>query len=160
MWTTIAHLTGAWEALYSNSALLRTCVGFAHTGGLVLAAGSAVVEDRGVLRAARRDAVARLDQLHRLRGAHRGVLVGLGIVIVSGVLLLGSDIDTYLHSAVFWSKMGAVALLVANGGLMVWAGHRADAGHPRAWAWLTRASVASLVLWFTTTLLGAALPNI
>jgi hypothetical protein len=157
----LTHLTNAWAALYANSAPLRTGVGFAHIAGLVGGGGSAIVEDRGILRAARRgDEIARLHQLHRLRGVHRGVIIGLVVVIASGVLLLASDLETYLHSWVFWVKMVAVAVLLANGGLMIWAGHRADGGHPRGWAWLARASIASLTLWSITTLLGAALPNV
>lgn len=157
----LTHLTDAWAALYANSAPLRTGVGFAHIAGLVGGGGSAVVEDRGILRAARRgDETARRHQLHRLRGVHRGVIIGLAVVIASGVLLLASDLETYVHSWVFWAKMIAVVVLLANGGLMIWAGRHADAGHPRGWTWLTRASVASLTLWFVTTLLGAALPNV
>jgi hypothetical protein len=156
----LTHLADAWAALYSNSASLRTGIGFAHIAGLLAGGGSAIVEDRGILRARRGDEGARLQQLHRLRGVHRGVIAGLLVVIVSGGLLLAADLDTYLHSSVFWLKMAAVAVLLINGRLMMWAERRADRRHADGWTWLTRAATASLTLWFIITLLGAALPNV
>jgi hypothetical protein len=159
--TALTHLTDAWAALYSDSALLRTAIGFAHVAGLVAGGGSAVVADRSILRAARRraDPEAR-EQLVRLHAMHRGVILGLGVVIASGLLLFASDVDTYVHSWVFWTKMVAVGGLFLNGAVVMAAERGAAHGHPRGWDRLVRASTASLALWFLTTLLGAALPNV
>jgi uncharacterized membrane protein len=154
------HLTGVWSSWYSNSAVLRTGVGFVHVAGLLAGGGSAVAADRATLVAWRRDANSRLAHVRVLHGTHRIVLIGLVGVFASGVLLLGADTDTYLHSRVFWAKMALIGLLLANGAVVVRAGRRAQHGAQDAWAWLRFGSIASLALWFLTTLLGAALPNV
>lgn len=156
--TLLAPWIDAWTTLYSNSAALRTSVAFAHIAGLVVGGGSAIVADRATLAAWRRDAGARLAQVRVLHATHRGVLVGLGVVTVSGVLLFAADVDTYLDSSVFWVKMGLIALLVANGGVLVAAGRRAQAGQQRAWATLRYGSIASIALWSVTTLLERPFP--
>lgn len=156
----LGHWIATWTSLYSNSAVLRTGVGFAHVAGLLAAGGSAIAADRATLVAWRRDAESRVAHARVLHGTHRVVVVGLIVVSLSGVLLLTADLDTYLYSRVFWTKMGLVALLLANGSLLVHAGRRARTGHQRAWTRLGYGSIASLVLWFATTLLGAALPNV
>jgi uncharacterized membrane protein len=158
LWLT--HLINAWTSLYSNSPVLRTGLGFAHVAGLVAGGGSAIAADRATLVAWRRDAASRLAHVQVLHGTHRVVLIGLTAVFASGLLLLGADTDTYLHSSVFWTKMALVGLLLANGIVLVRAGRRAQHGAQRAWVWLRFGSITSLALWFLTTLLGAALPNV
>jgi uncharacterized membrane protein len=156
----LTHALASWSSAYSNSAVLRTGVGFAHVGGLLAGGGSAIVADRATIAATRLDARSRVAQARALHGTHRIVILGLLIVSVSGVLLLGADLDTYLHSAVFWIKMALVAALVLNGSVLVRAGRRAQAGDIRAWTTLRFGAIASLSLWFAITLLGAALPNV
>ena len=95
-----------------------------------------------------------------LEGTHRIVLCGLAAVAVSGLLLFAADTDTYLYSKFFWIKMGLFVLLMANGALLVSAEREVERGDERAWKRLTLTSGASVVLWFLTTLIGAALPNI
>jgi uncharacterized membrane protein len=160
MLTLLGHWTDAWASLYSNSAALRTGLGFAHIDGLVTSGGSAIAADRATLVAWRQDAASRVAHVRVLHGTHRAVLIGLTVVTISGVLLFASDVDTYLHSRVFWIKMGLIVVLIANGGVLVRAGRRAQTGHQRAWSALGYASIASLLLWFMTTLMGAALPNV
>lgn len=154
------HLVAAWSSIYSNSAVLRTGIGFAHIGGLLAGGGSAIVADRATIAAWRLDAVARTSQVRALHGTHRLVILSLLLVSASGVLLLGADLDTYLHSMVFWIKMAFVAALILNGGILVRAGRRAQRGDAGAWTALRYGAMASLCLWFTITLLGAALPNV
>jgi uncharacterized membrane protein len=156
----LGHWINAWTAVYSDSAALRTAVGFAHVAGLLAGGGGAVAADRATLAAWRHDAARRVEQARAFRGTHRVVVIGLVIVAISGVLLLGADLDTYLHSRVFWIKMGLVVLLLVNGGLLVRASRRAQAGEERAWTRLRYGAMASLTLWFVITLLGAALPNV
>jgi len=156
----LGHWITDWTTLYSNSAMLRTGVGFAHVAGLLAAGGSAIAADRATLVAWRRDAESRQAHARVLHGTHRMVVIGLIVVSASGALLLAADLDTYLHSWVFWTKMGLVALLLVNGTVLVHAGRRAQTGHQRAWTRLGYGSITSLVLWFATTLLGAALPNV
>jgi len=148
----------AWESLYSNSAVLRTLIGFTHVAGLLLGGGCAIVADRATLRAYRRG-TDRTVELATIRSAYRVVIGGLALVTLSGTLLLAADLDTYLHSRVFWTKMALVGLLLVNGlVLRVFAGTAAI--EDARWRRLAYAAGISLSLWFLTTLTGAALPNV
>ena len=156
----VTDLADAWASLYANSAPLRTGVGFAHIAGLVAGGGCAIAADRGTLAALRRDDSERLRQLDALANVHRVVIAGLTVVIVSGLLLLLADLDTYLHQSMFWWKMACVTVLMMNGAWMLRASNQARQGRAGGWSALRRASIVSLMLWFGTTLLGAALPNV
>lgn len=148
----------AWESLYANSALLRTLIGFAHVAGLLVGGGCAIVADRATLRAYRHGG-ERSVELSIIRSAHRIVIGGLVLVTVSGALLLAADLDTYLHSRVFWTKMAFVGLLLVNGAVLRIFAERAAVDDGR-WRGLAYAAGISLSLWFLTTLTGAALPNV
>jgi uncharacterized membrane protein len=148
-----------WTSFYSNHGVVRTVVGFLHIGGLVIGGGCAISADRMTLRAARRSAAERVVQLDALRSTHRIVLVSLGAVLVSGLFLFAADSDSFLHSILFWVKMGLVAALMVNGFLLTRAERQAEIDAVRAWKWLTITSTISVALWMLTTLAGAALPN-
>jgi hypothetical protein len=149
-----------WASLYSHYPLLRTCVGFLHVGGLLVGGGFAIAADRLTALAARQDGPIRNGQLQLLRSTHGIVLAGLAALIVSGVLLLGADLDMYLYSKVFWIKMGMFGLLLGNGVLLVRAERAIDRGNTLGWTRLRAASTFSLILWLATTLAGVALPNL
>ncbi len=149
-----------WTSIFANHAAVRTSVTFIHIAGLIGGGGCAIAADRATLIAARQSVEARDLQLGMLRTTHRVVLFGLALVIGSGVLLFASDVDTFLHSSLFWVKMTLVALLFVNGGVLLEAERRAATGNERAWLALRATAVASLALWFLTTLAGSALPNI
>lgn len=159
MVATLLHLAESWASVYSNSPAIRTTVNFVHIGGLVGGGGCAVAADRDAIVALRHDADWRAHHLRRLLHVHRAVIAGLALVVLSGLLLFAADVDTYWHSSIFWLKMTAVTLLLANGALVVRAGSKAEAGHPSGWRALRTAAIASLVLWALTTLLGVALSN-
>ncbi len=76
------------------------------------------------------------------------------------MLLFAADVETFLYSRIFWLKMGLMVLLLLNGAMLLAGERQVIRGEARAWARLHLAAVASLVLWFLTTLAGAALPNI
>lgn len=152
-------LLASWESIYANSAVLRTLVAFAHIAGLVAGGGAAVVADRAALGVRRRPAPDRAGILAGIRNTHRVVISGLAVVVISGALLLAADSETLLHSWVFWTKMGLLVLLLANGALVGYAERRATAGSAHAWTWIAWTAGASLALWTLTTLLGAALAN-
>lgn len=154
------HLIVWWAAVYADSAPLRTVVEFAHVAGLVAGGGTAIAADRLTLKAARRDERAREQQIRHIENVHRVVLAGLVFVVVSGLLLFLADVDTYLYSKIFWLKMAAVIALFANGARIMIVGRRAEVGSPQGWRQLQHAAVLSLALWFVTTLLGVALPNV
>jgi hypothetical protein len=155
-----AHVIASWASAYADSAVVRTLVGFAHVGGLLVAGGSAIVADRAVLRAARGGHALRERQAAELAATHKTVLFGLTFVMLSGVLLAAADLETYLASTTFWIKMGAIVLLALNGALMMAAGRRIEAGHDGTWRALRATARVSVTLWVVTTLLGAALPNV
>jgi len=155
----IKDAADAWSSMYSNSAAIRSTLAFMHVGGLVGGGGCAIAADRTTLRAMRRGQAALDHELEHLRHIHRVVILGLALVIVSGVLLMFADLDAYLTSAVFWIKMALVAALLGNGALVLRGGHRTHAGDPEGPRLLRIAAIASLTLWFATTLLGAVLPN-
>ena len=56
--------------------------------------------------------------------------------------------------------MALLAALLVNGAFIQLSERHAARGRAGAWARLRRTAVASLFLWFLTTLAGAALPNI
>jgi len=154
------NLLATWASVYSNSALLKTALGFAHLGGLLVAGGGAIAADRAVLTAPQDDADERRRHLAKADATHRYVIAGLVAVMLSGVLLCAADLDTYLASRVFWLKMGLIVVLLGNGLLLARAERAAKSGAASGWPRLRRASVASLALWLITTFLGAALPNV
>jgi hypothetical protein len=149
-----------WSSAYSNSAGLRTAIGFAHIAGLLVGGGCAIAADRMTILAKRWDVSERLSHLRTLRHTHEVVIAGLVAVIGSGLLLLAADPGTFLHSRVFWIKMALVVALMANGWRVWSAGHAALASGTDDWRRLHRAAFASMVLWLVTTLAGAALPNV
>jgi hypothetical protein len=156
----LSHLIESWVSLYANHAALRTCVEFTHIGGLVAGGGCAITADLATISAVRQGPAARTTHLILLKRTHRIVVVGLVALAVSGLLLFGADVQTFLYSRIFWLKMGLMVLLLVNGLLLLRGERRVTRGEANAWARLHYTAVASLVLWFLTTLAGAALPNI
>ena len=154
------HLFDVWTSFYSNHALLRTTVSFAHVGGLMLGGGCAVAADLATIEAVREGPIGRSSQLHVLKRTHTIVVIGLTALVVSGLLLFAADADAFLHSRIFWVKMGLMGTLLINGVAMLSGEQRVLRGDTRAWTRLHTIAVSSLLLWFLTALAGAALPNI
>lgn len=156
----IVDLVAQWGALYSGHAVLRTVVLFAHVGGLVGAGGCAIAADRGTLLASRAEAAEQRAQVEAIAGTHRVVVAGLTIIVVSGLLMLSADLDTFLHSRVFWIKMGLIILLLINGAVLTAAERRARRGDETAWGRLRVTAVSSLALWFLIAFAGVGLTNV
>lgn len=156
----VNQMIESWVSLYSNHGVLRTTVSFLHIAGLVGGGGCAIAADLATITAVRDGVSARASQLHLLKRTHRIVVLGLVGLVVSGLLLFAADVQTFLYSRIFWLKMGLMVLLISNGLLLLRGEHRVKDGDPGAWIRLHYTAVASLVLWFLTTLAGAALPNI
>jgi hypothetical protein len=151
-----------WSDFYSHSKTAATVVTFLHVGGLLLAGGLAIAADRGSLRALRLAAGERTHYLRELESVHRWVLTGLTVVVASGLALLTADIETFVGSWIFWTKMVLVALLLANGVRMtrVEDALRRDASAESAhWPALHRVAVTSLALWFVIAAFGVSLAN-
>jgi len=155
----LSHFLETWNSLYSNHSALRTAIEFIHIGGLMVGGGCAVTADVATIAAAR-GAAPRSSELSLGTRTHRLVVVGLAALFASGVLLLAADVETYWYSRIFWVKMALIAVLLVNGALLVAGERRLKRGDVREWTRLYYTATASLVLWFLTTLAGAALPNI
>jgi hypothetical protein len=155
----IKDVVDTWAGLYATSPALKSALAFVHIGALVGGGGAAIAADRTTLRAMRRGADALGRELEHLHHVHVIVVAGLALVIASGVLLMLADLDAYLSSKVFWIKMALVVALLANGLLVMQGGRRTRAGDAGGLRLLRLAAIASLTLWFATTLLGAILPN-
>jgi len=158
---TLVKLVEPWSALYSDSTIIPTLVVFGHIAALVFAGGMAVTLDRATLRAARGPAEFRWRQLEELRAAHRSVIIGLGLSVVTGVLLFAADLETYFGSWIYWTKMGLIVLLLINGYLMTRAegaiSSTPNAADEPGWKRLRTAAIVSLVLWFAIAFAGVAL---
>jgi hypothetical protein len=159
----VSHLLAPWARLYADSKVISTGVTFAHVGGLLLGGGCAVAGDRITLRFGSVDPLCQQHHLDERASLHNPVLIGLGVTLLSGLLLLGADLETYLPSLVFWAKMALIVALLVNGAMI----QRADralrndpARSPLLWQRLQRAAKVSLALWFSVTLLGTALLSI
>ena len=156
----LVTLLEPWADAYGNSSVLSTLVVFGHLAGLLLAGGTAVVLDRATLAAARGSADERQRQLDALHASHRWVLGGLALSALTGVLLLTADIETYFVSAIFWTKIGLIVLLLTNGYAMTRAERGANtASDGTPWSALRSRAITSLVLWFAVLLAGVALVN-
>jgi len=157
----LQQMVGAWAGFYQDSTPAQIGMQFLHIGGLVGSGGLAVASDRDLVRLRGASVTEREVHLARQHGVHGVVLAGLAIVTLSGVGFLLADLDTYLASKAFWIKMGLVVALLANGAWMVRLERSLvdDPRRDRQWARMRTAAIASLVLWFATTLLGAVLTN-
>lgn len=148
----LVELARPWAALYGDSSPVSVTVTYLHFGGLLLAGGSAVAVDRDTLRADRADPEARARGLHAIRDVHGWVLAGLALTFSSGILLFGSDVETYWGAAVFWIKMALVALLLANGAWLRSTERRATPEDGVRWGRLRLAAGISLALWCSIVL--------
>jgi hypothetical protein len=78
-----------------------------------------------------------------LKSAHSVVISSIAFIVVSGLLMAGADVETYLASPTFWTKIALAAILLVNGGVLARAGRTAATGSRR----LAVASVVSAILW-------------
>jgi hypothetical protein len=176
MLDTLTTLLLPWSDLYAESAWIPTAVLAVHVLALFAGGGIAIAADRRVLRATPGTREAYQAAAEDLRTTHAIVIGSLVIMIVSGVALATSDIGTFAVSRVFWAKMAALTVLIANGAYMRRTESRVlnaatDAGvvidkttqWPSAhlpWAVLKRSATVSLIAWFTVVLLGVVLSDI
>lgn len=166
----LARATEPWRNAYADSVALSTAVLFLHLAALVVGAGLALAADRGTLRSWRAPVAERARHLAELSLTHRPVVAALGVLFASGVLLFLSDVEVYATSAVFWTKMTLVALLLANGYAMTRAEaaltrvHAGESNEPaaadhRLWRRLRALATASAALWLVTLLAGTILAS-
>jgi hypothetical protein len=157
----LSRIVEPWANLYSDSRAVSAAVLFLHLVPLVVAGGTAWVADRATLRAARGEPADRMRQLVELAGTHRLVVGGLALSLISGVLMFASDVDTFLPSPFFWTKLVLVALLLANGFLITRTERALEAGGDEGvlWGRLRTLAILSGTLWLVTTLAGVVLAS-
>lgn len=155
----LADLLAPWINFYNYSNAAETVITFLHLGGLFAAGGLAFGLDRAVLRSRRHPLPRREDVARELGQAHKVIVIGLGVVALSGLAMTAADPKTYLISKIFWLKMLAVLLLLANGWVLKRAGERLleEPDAPTGFRRLRRAALRSMGLWLVTVLAGVAL---
>lgn len=146
-----------WAHLYGKTKLISIAVTSVHFGGLLLGGGAAVAADRETLWAAKEADPVRADHLQFLGTVHTIAIIGLAMLVGSGILMLLADLEAFWASRVFWTKMTLVLLLFANGLLMRRAEQLAATAPGRAWAQLKWTSIVSLALWFAIVLASTIL---
>lgn len=162
----LEHALAPWQSAYSNSKVISTGVTAVHLVALLFGGGLAVAADRGTLRALRSGAAERARQLGELHATHRPVLIALWCLFVSGVLQAAADVKTFATSPAFYVKLGLVALLVVNGGVLTLtemalgrAGASAETEQVPLWSRLKVSTYCSVALWTATLIAGVVLQN-
>jgi hypothetical protein len=150
------HLLALWADIYHHTLWLSATLLYLHLVGILLGGGFAVATDRASLRLS----PATLDwpeELTRLASVHRWVMTGLALIFASGFLMMLTEFATFATSAVFWAKMGLIALLLGNGFVRMRAETSLRQGHASGWRRFRRTSMASFALWLLILLAGALL---
>jgi hypothetical protein len=153
-----------WNDLFSHSSLISGTVVGLHIMALVIGGGLAIAADRMTLRVRAGDEVARRAQLREVSAVHSIVLAGVVLLFASGVALAAADVETFLPSPIFWTKLALSFLLVVNGGLLTRVEQRLGGEgqasiHDRLWARVRLLSMSSVFLWVATAVVGIVLSN-
>ncbi len=142
-----------WIVTITNSAVLISLVWLVHYIGFFLLVGTTAVVDLRILGAA-----ARNQKLAPLAGQlFPFAWTGLGMVIVSGLIMFAGQATTFYPTAVFRIKMGIVLLAFIFGVIvqrksLVWG---LAPSVPAAAKWL---AFVSLALWIGAILAGLEVP--
>ena len=115
----LVDLVHPWAALYEDSKTVSDVVTATHLLGLLVGGGAAVTLDRETLALVRKGNAAGPELLGRLDRTHRWVLVGIVLLLGSGLLQTAADLKTFLPAPLFWGKLALFALLLANGWVML-----------------------------------------
>ena len=150
-----------WQSAYGDSAFLPTAVTAVHLIGMLVAGGLAIAADRATLRVTGEVEGERERHLGELNAIHRPVLIGLGVLIASGLAMVAADIVTFLGSPVYWVKMGLVVLLVFNGVVLERTETSLRTGKASAGEWkkLRLSAITSVLLWIATLVTGVVLTS-
>lgn len=148
----LTHAAASWAGIYADHRSVSVAVRALHLGALLVGGGTALAADRRLLAARRLAEAQREALLQEVAASHRVVVPALALVATTGLLMTAADASTFLASPLYWSKMGLVALLLVNGGVLVFAETRARAGG--GWNVLRAVSAASIALWLTILYFG------
>ena len=154
----IESLFSPWQELYSDSTVISTTVTALHLIGMLIGGGLAIAADRVTLRIAGEQTGERERHLGELNAIHRPVLFALSLLFITGLLMIASDVSTFLISPVLWVKLGLVALLVINGVVLERAetSLRSTSGGG-SWDKLRFSARCSIALWIATLIAGTVL---
>lgn len=154
----VPQLVEQWAHYYADRKMVSAGVTYVHLAGILLGGGLSVASDRASFQLGP-DWPDLPAELERLYSVHRWVITGLGLTIATGLLMLLSDLHTFVTAPLYWTKMGLVALLLTNGYLRLRSEIALRQGHDR-WRTFHRTSAVSMALWFLVLLCGAFLPTI
>lgn len=153
----LVDLVHPWAALYEDSKTVSDVVTATHLLGLLVGGGAAVTLDRETLALVRKGNAAGPELLGRLDRTHRWVLVGIVLLLGSGLLQTAADLKTFLPAPLFWGKLALFALLLANGWAMLRSEREAAEGRTGR---LRMTAGISLTLWILLTVVGVFLTSI
>ena len=153
---------GWWEALYRGNDVVQLLAGLGHLLAVAFAARFALAGDRAALRAERRPPLQRDALLAQIGRAHRPVLIGLGLALLTGLAQLLAQLDYLPGSPWWWLKLAGLAALLANGRLVERAASRlrAEPQQPEQWRRLRAAARRSVGLWLSLVVLGLLLTTV
>lgn len=157
---TLEAVAKPWARFYSKSSPTQAVVMFTHIAGMLGGGGLAIAADRALWKARTASDEVRSRLLAEVASIHRPVTIGLTASVFSGALMTTADLSTFVTSPVWWGKMGAFGLLLANGAWLRSVEGKAlnaPATLPAAWQTLSISSRISLTLWFTVALGGVLL---
>lgn len=155
--TAVSQLIARWAHWYGQTRAVSATVTYVHLVGILAGGGVAVATDVAALRLSPDRVTDWPGELDRLAAVHRWVVGGLALIFASGLLLALSELGSFVTSAVFWTKMGLVALLLGNGYARLRCEIALRQGAIARWAWFRRTSITSLALWFLVLFFGALL---
>ena len=163
---TVDAIAEPWQKLYAHSTTVATLVLFGHVAGLVVAAALTFSTEASALRLDPADDVERRRYLRFTSPSRRAIGVALAVAMSSGLLLFLADLEAFVVSPVFWTKMCLVALLLGN----VLVASRLDARlrregdasaqrHDGLWRRRRASAWTAAVLWLALLLSGSALAS-
>ena len=156
----IEELFAPWQSAYSDSTYLPTIVTALHLIGMLVGGGLAIAADRATLRISEEQPGERERHLGELNAIHRPVLMAMALLFLTGVLMVTSDVATFLNSPVLWVKLGLVTLLVLNGVVLERTETSVRRGDEKSsWRKLRVAAMCSIGLWILTLVAGTVLVN-
>src|SRR5829696_6997935 len=154
----IEDIFAPWQQIYSDSAVLSIGVTALHLIGMLIGGGLAIAADRVTLRIAGEQTGERERHLGELNAIHQPVLFALSLLFITGLMMVASDVSTFLTSPVLWVKLGLVALLVVNGVVLERAETSLRAGSGSgSWEKLRFSARCSIALWIATLIAGTVL---
>lgn len=163
----VASALEPWNTYWHDHDAVSTGVTAAHIAAILVAGGLAIAADRMSLRVLKRSAAERAMHAAELRDVHRPVLFGLAIIVISGLLMVTSDIEEFVVQPIYWIKMGLVVVLLINGAMLQKSETRVMAGsalppatsNEAEWARIGKFARVSMTLWVVIAIVGVVLAS-